>query len=111
VEPEHVDAAMKLTEEKIIPGYQAHPGFRGYILLTEPGGGEHAIAITLWDNEENMTTSGSRRRTVIPGMPVSRESSPTGRRASSLPFSEHISCHSDTRVRGAGDGRAGRERD
>jgi quinol monooxygenase YgiN len=63
--PEHVDAAMKLTEEKIIPGYQAHPGFRGYILLTEPGGGEHAIAITLWDNEENMTTSGSIARAMV----------------------------------------------
>ena len=40
--PEKVDAGMELTEEKIIPSYQEHPGFRGYILLTEPDGGPHA---------------------------------------------------------------------
>ncbi len=63
--PEHVDAGMKLTEEKIIPGYQAHPGFKGYILLTEPTGGERAIAITLWDTEENMESSASIAREMV----------------------------------------------
>lgn len=63
--PEHIDAGMKLTEEKIIPSYQAHPGFRGYILLTEPGGGEHAMAITLWDSEENMTSSAGIARAMV----------------------------------------------
>ena len=63
--PEYVEAGMRLTEEKIIPGYQAHPGFRGYILLTEPGGGEHAVAITLWDSEENMTSSAGIARAMV----------------------------------------------
>jgi len=63
--PEHVDAAMRLTEEKIIPGYQEHPGFRGYILLTEPGRGDHAVAITLWDSEENMASSAGIARAMV----------------------------------------------
>jgi quinol monooxygenase YgiN len=63
--PEHVEAGMKLTEEKIIPSYQAHPGFRGYILLTEPGGGESAMAITLWDTEENMRSSAEIARAMV----------------------------------------------
>lgn len=62
---ENVAAGMKLTEEKIIPSYQEHPGFKGYILLTEPGGGEHAIAITLWDSEENMASSAGIARSMV----------------------------------------------
>jgi|SRR6516165_1279378 hypothetical protein len=64
-DPEKVEAGMRLTEEKIIPSYQQHPGFRGYILLTEPGGGEHAMAITLWDTEENMDSSAGIARAMV----------------------------------------------
>jgi hypothetical protein len=63
--PDQVAVGMKLTEEKIIPGYQEHPGFRGYILLTEPGGGERAMAITLWDTEENMESSAGIARAMV----------------------------------------------
>lgn len=63
--PEKVDAGMKLTEEKIIPSYREHPGFRGYILLTEPDGGPHAIAITLWDSEENRESSAGIARAMV----------------------------------------------
>jgi quinol monooxygenase YgiN len=63
--PEKVDAGMRLTEEKIIPGYQEHPGFRGYILLTEPEGGSHAIAITLWDSEANRESSAAIARAMV----------------------------------------------
>jgi heme-degrading monooxygenase HmoA len=63
--PEQVEAGMRLTEEKIIPSYQEHPGFRGYILLTEPGGGERAMAITLWDTEEDMESSAGIARAMI----------------------------------------------
>ena len=63
--PERVEDGMKLTEEKIIPSYQAHPGFRGYILLTEPGGGDRAMAITLWDSEENMDSSAGIARAMV----------------------------------------------
>jgi hypothetical protein len=63
--PEQVDAGMRLTEEKIIPSYQEHPGFRGYILLTEPEGGSHAIAITLWDTEANRESSATIARAMV----------------------------------------------
>jgi hypothetical protein len=63
--PEKVEAGMRLTEDKIIPSYQEHPGFKGYILLTEPGGGEHAIAITLWDSEENRASSAGIARAMV----------------------------------------------
>jgi heme-degrading monooxygenase HmoA len=52
--PETYDEAMKLTEETIIPAYQNHPGFEGYMLLTD---GEKGVAITLWDSEENREAS------------------------------------------------------
>ena len=39
------DDAMKLTEDTIIPAYQNHPGFQGYMLLTD---GEKGVAATLW---------------------------------------------------------------
>lgn len=63
--PEKVDAGMRLTEEKIIPSYQQHPGFRGYILLTEPDGGPHAVAITLWDSEETRESSAGIARAMV----------------------------------------------
>ena len=47
--PERYDEAMKLTEDTIIPAYQEHPGFEGYILLTEPDS-DKGVAITLWDS-------------------------------------------------------------
>lgn len=62
---DQVEAGMRLTEEKIIPSYQDHPGFRGYILLTEPEGGPHAIAITLWDSEETRESSAGIARAMV----------------------------------------------
>ena len=54
--PDRYEEAMTLTRETIIPAYQDHPGFEGYILLTEPGG-DMGVAITMWDTEENMEAS------------------------------------------------------
>jgi hypothetical protein len=54
--PERYEEAMDLTRDTIIPAYQEHPGFEGYILLTEPGG-DKGVAITMWDTEENMESS------------------------------------------------------
>lgn len=63
--PEKVEDGMRLTEERIIPSYQEHPGFKGYILLTEPDDGPHAIAITLWDTEENRESSAGIARAMV----------------------------------------------
>jgi hypothetical protein len=54
--PDRYDEAMKLTEDTIIPAYQEHPGFAGYILLTEPGN-DKGVAITLWESEETRESS------------------------------------------------------
>jgi hypothetical protein len=62
--PERVDEGIRLTEETIIPAYQRHPGFKGYLLLTDPGG-DSAMAITMWDTEENMESSASIARAMI----------------------------------------------
>jgi hypothetical protein len=56
-DPDRLETGVKLTEEKVIPAYKAHPGFRGYMLLTEPGGGGGAMAVALWETEEDMASS------------------------------------------------------
>ncbi len=63
--PDRVEEGIRITEETIIPSYQKHPGFKGYFLLTEPGG-ERAMAITMWDTEENMESSAAIARAMIP---------------------------------------------
>jgi hypothetical protein len=62
--PERVEEGIKLTEETIIPAYEKHPGFRGYFLLTEPGG-TGAMAITMWDSEENMESSAGIAKAMV----------------------------------------------
>ena len=62
--PEKVEEGIKLTLETIIPAYSAHPGFRGYVLLTDPSG-DGAIAITMWDTEENRARSAEIARTMV----------------------------------------------
>ena len=62
--PEKVDQGMKLTEDTIIPAYQECQGFRGYILLTEPSG-DKAMAITLWETEEDMEASVAVARAMV----------------------------------------------
>jgi hypothetical protein len=62
--PERVEEGIKLTEDTIIPAYEKHPGFRGYFLLTEPGG-DGAMAITMWDSEENMESSAGIAKAMV----------------------------------------------
>jgi hypothetical protein len=62
--PEKVQDGIRITEEKIIPSYQGLPGFRGYVLLTEPGG-HRAMAITMWDTKEQMDASGAVARAMV----------------------------------------------
>jgi len=52
--PETYERAMQLTKETIIPAYEEHPGYKGYMLLTD---GEKGVAITLWESEETRESS------------------------------------------------------
>jgi quinol monooxygenase YgiN len=63
--PEKAEEGIRLTEETIIPSYQQQPGFRGYFLLTEKGG-ERAMAITMWETEEDMAASAPVAQAMIP---------------------------------------------
>ncbi len=63
--PEKAEEGIRLTEEVIIPAYQKEDGFRGYFLLTEPGG-EGAMAITMWDTEADLERSAAVARAMIP---------------------------------------------
>jgi hypothetical protein len=62
--PERVEEGIKLTEKTIIPAYEKHPGFRGYFLLTDPSG-DGAVAITMWDSEENRESSAGIAKAMI----------------------------------------------
>jgi quinol monooxygenase YgiN len=62
--PEKVEEGIRITEEKIIPSYRALPGFRGYVLLTEPDG-EKAMAITMWDTKDQMDASVAVARAMV----------------------------------------------
>ena len=63
--PDKAQEGIRLTEEVIIPAYQKEDGFRGYFLLTEPGG-EGAMAITMWDTEADLDRSAAVARAMIP---------------------------------------------
>jgi quinol monooxygenase YgiN len=64
-DPDKAQDGIRLTEEVIIPAYQKEDGFRGYFLLTEPGG-EGAMAITMWDTEADLDRSAAVARAMIP---------------------------------------------
>jgi quinol monooxygenase YgiN len=64
-DPDKAQEGIRLTEEVIIPAYQKEDGFRGYFLLTEPGG-EGAMAITMWDTEADLERSAAVARAMIP---------------------------------------------
>jgi hypothetical protein len=62
--PEQREHGLKLTKDTIIPSYAKEPGYRGYILLLEPGG-DTGIAITLWDSEDEREASRSVAQAMI----------------------------------------------
>lgn len=63
--PDKREEAERLTWDTIIPTYREQPGFRGYYLLTEPGG-DKAVAMTLWETEADMEASAPVARSLIP---------------------------------------------
>lgn len=62
--PDQRERALKLTRETIIPSYARQPGYRGYILLLQPGG-DTGMAITLWESEETREESRSVAQAMI----------------------------------------------
>lgn len=63
--PEKIEEGLDLTWNTIVPAYREQPGFRGYLLLTEPGG-DKAMAITIWESEEEMQASAPVAQAMIP---------------------------------------------
>jgi quinol monooxygenase YgiN len=63
--PEKIEEGLKLTWDTIVPAYKQQPGFRGYFLLTEPGG-DKAMAITMWETEADMEASAPVAQAMIP---------------------------------------------
>jgi len=48
--------ALEMTYDTIIPAYERHPGYGGYILLLDPES-DKGIAITLWETEADRESS------------------------------------------------------
>jgi heme-degrading monooxygenase HmoA len=63
--PDKIEEGLRLTWDTIVPAYQELPGFRGYFLLTEPGG-DKAMAITMWETEADMEASAPVAQAMIP---------------------------------------------
>ena len=62
---DQLEHAMQLTRDVIIPAYREAKGFRGYVLLTKPED-DTAVALTLWDTEEDMRASEEIARAMVP---------------------------------------------
>jgi len=56
IKPDKEREVIRLFNEFIVPGAKKHNGFRGGLLLTEPGTGE-AKSIAFWETEEDIRTS------------------------------------------------------
>jgi heme-degrading monooxygenase HmoA len=53
IQPGQLDEAVRRYRESLIPAAQELPGFRGALLLTEPGTG-NAISVSLWETEAEL---------------------------------------------------------
>ncbi|HET9719096.1 MAG TPA: hypothetical protein VFP55_03370 [Solirubrobacteraceae bacterium] len=54
--PDHLDDAIRQYREETLPAARGHAGFAGGMLLADRRTGD-AVAITLWETEENMSAS------------------------------------------------------
>jgi heme-degrading monooxygenase HmoA len=54
--PDRLDDAIRQFREDTVPAAQGQPGFRGGMLLADRSSGV-AMAVTLWETEENMRDS------------------------------------------------------
>lgn len=54
--PHTRERALQMTFEKIIPAYERHPGYGGYVLLLD-NESDKGIAITLWETEADRESS------------------------------------------------------
>ena len=55
-QPGSTDEFIQVVEEGFLPAAREQPGFRGFLLLTERGTGNH-IGISLWDSEADAQAS------------------------------------------------------
>lgn len=56
IKPDKDREVIRLFNEFIVPGAKKHKGFRGGLLLTDPGTGE-AKSIAFWEKEEDIRES------------------------------------------------------
>jgi len=54
---EHMPGLVNSLSLDLPRAYQVLPGFRGLLVLENPGSPGHVIALTLWEGEEGLTAS------------------------------------------------------
>ncbi len=54
--PMDVEEAVRIYQDLVVPAAEEQRGFRGALLLTDPGTGE-SVSISLWESEDDMLAS------------------------------------------------------
>ncbi len=54
--PINVGEAVRIYQDRVVPAAREQEGFRGALMLTDPGTGE-GLSISLWNSEEDMHAS------------------------------------------------------
>jgi heme-degrading monooxygenase HmoA len=54
--PINVAEAVRIYQDRVVPAAREQEGFRGALMLTDPGSGE-GLSISLWNSEEDMHAS------------------------------------------------------
>ena len=56
-QPDRFDEAVAAVREAFLPAAQEHPGYRGFLLLTDRAT-QQLVGISLWETEADLQTSG-----------------------------------------------------
>lgn len=54
--PINVGEAVRIYQDLVVPAAKEEQGFKGALMLTDPGTGE-GVSISLWESEEDMHAS------------------------------------------------------
>lgn len=57
-QPGKIDEGVSTFRNVVVPGAKEHPGFKGALMLTDPGTGK-MIALTLWETEAELEATGN----------------------------------------------------